>query len=657
MGHRIKKQRIELALQSEVGSFSLQSEVQAIYYRTLVPAIEAWCERVGGGERIITIDQLELDLGVVAKSNLEEALLQALTASLKTLFLEKLSTQSHTQESRMEEALITYLQKGTLPWWGESYSVNALMESWIFGAPSSTQSSLLWHALIEALESSSVMRSRFIEAFRNVVRNIQAPHNRGVITPAHSRVLLDLLLFKEEKRLDGILRVDLIYWVVSQSAFRGLDEMEHFLGEVMWGKLFNTLAHQPLWRIKELRPQNALLKELIAIVQHSSSLQIKTIDEKPTQGLSIRESKPPMIHDDEMDAIKRESSLKGLKKSHEDVLKQSPSNVQNASIRDNGAEKTSDLNPSVFSDISMKSTEIQSISSPDERPLEVLESSFKEMGFPIVFKQGTLPNADISLEKSECLEARNLVEGTSQKFLKQQTIEQRQGINKEEKSAWVMVDQVMKRASLQQSHHEKLKAWHIKEASKKELYHTSHSASVFAQSQRWNEHEERYLKGCGVVLFWPFLQRFFETLDLLEEGTFKTPTIAQKGVLLLHYLLFENLPEDECELALLKILCGLHPETVMTLSIECSDEEYSQADALLNALKHHWTPMKNSSDSGVREAFLQRFGVLRWRDGEWLLQVETKTIDILLSQLPWSYTIVKLPWMEHYLRVEWDKGY
>jgi hypothetical protein len=35
------------------------------------------------------------------------------------------------------------------------------------------------------------------------------------------------------------------------------------------------------------------------------------------------------------------------------------------------------------------------------------------------------------------------------------------------------------------------------------------------------------------------------------------------------------------------------------------------------------------------------------------LQVEGKALDILLDYLPWTLSIVKLPWMKKLLHIEW----
>ena len=40
-------------------------------------------------------------------------------------------------------------------------------------------------------------------------------------------------------------------------------------------------------------------------------------------------------------------------------------------------------------------------------------------------------------------------------------------------------------------------------------------------------------------------------------------------------------------------------------------------------------------------------------DRDWLLQVESSGCDVLLDQLPWSISTIRLPWMESLLWVEW----
>jgi hypothetical protein len=41
------------------------------------------------------------------------------------------------------------------------------------------------------------------------------------------------------------------------------------------------------------------------------------------------------------------------------------------------------------------------------------------------------------------------------------------------------------------------------------------------------------------------------------------------------------------------------------------------------------------------------------RTGAWLLRVERQAEDALLERLPWGWSWIRLPWMEHPLQVEW----
>jgi hypothetical protein len=45
--------------------------------------------------------------------------------------------------------------------------------------------------------------------------------------------------------------------------------------------------------------------------------------------------------------------------------------------------------------------------------------------------------------------------------------------------------------------------------------------------------------------------------------------------------------------------------------------------------------------------------LIRKEDGDWLLQVESRTFDVLLEHLPWGISMIKLPWMKKMLWVEW----
>lgn len=78
-----------------------------------------------------------------------------------------------------------------------------------------------------------------------------------------------------------------------------------------------------------------------------------------------------------------------------------------------------------------------------------------------------------------------------------------------------------------------------------------------------------------------------------------------------------------------------------------------QVDALLESVVEHWRVLEHTSIAGLRGSFLQRPGLLAEVDLVWQLRVEPHAFDVLVDQLPWSISTVKLPWMTTRLFTEW----
>ena len=169
----------------------------------------------------------------------------------------------------------------------------------------------------------------------------------------------------------------------------------------------------------------------------------------------------------------------------------------------------------------------------------------------------------------------------------------------------------------------------------------------------FGEAEEIYLHNAGLILLWPFLNRFFESLSLVQANQFIHPQANQRAVLLLQYLVDAATAIPEHLLPLNKLLCGLDLLEPVEANLDITELEKDECDNLLMAVIGHWPTLKRTSPEGVRQAFLQRAGVLRPYRGNWLLQVERKPYDVLLDQLPWSIRVVKLPWRSEILHVEW----
>jgi hypothetical protein len=160
-----------------------------------------------------------------------------------------------------------------------------------------------------------------------------------------------------------------------------------------------------------------------------------------------------------------------------------------------------------------------------------------------------------------------------------------------------------------------------------------------------------YIENAGLVLLHPFLPQFFEALNVIDEDKLLQP---DRPLCLLHFLVTGQVFAPEYELILPKILCNIPLETPVEANVELKIAELEEAEALLEAVIRHWKALRNTSIDGLRGTFLVRRGKVSLRDnGDWLLQVESKTFDILMDQLPWGISMIKLPWMSNMLWVEW----
>lgn len=169
----------------------------------------------------------------------------------------------------------------------------------------------------------------------------------------------------------------------------------------------------------------------------------------------------------------------------------------------------------------------------------------------------------------------------------------------------------------------------------------------------FSESDNLYVDNSGLVILWPFLERFFKRLDLLVERRFKNIAAVQRAVGLLQVLVTEMPAPPEYLLPLNKVLCGMEPTEVFDFGPPVTPAEAEECTGLLAAVIERAPILKNMSLPGFRGTFLLRKGVLGTRDGAWLLRIERETYDVVLDRFPWCWEWVNLPWMTAPLRVEW----
>lgn len=179
------------------------------------------------------------------------------------------------------------------------------------------------------------------------------------------------------------------------------------------------------------------------------------------------------------------------------------------------------------------------------------------------------------------------------------------------------------------------------------------TTSAGSASTTFSEAGELFVENAGLVILWPFLVRFFQSLGLLEKNRFKDAAAAHRAARLLQYVADGQPDAPEYLMALNKIICGLEWDTLLDPGPPLSKTETEECEALLQAVIANAPVLRNMRPDGLRGSFLLRKGLLRPVPGAWELHVEKATHDVVLERFPWSWSVVKLPWLEGVLAVEW----
>jgi hypothetical protein len=162
------------------------------------------------------------------------------------------------------------------------------------------------------------------------------------------------------------------------------------------------------------------------------------------------------------------------------------------------------------------------------------------------------------------------------------------------------------------------------------------------------------IENAGLIILYPYFKNLFNVLQLLNANQFIDEMCRHKAIVYLHYLVYNEMPEDESRLIFNKILCGADPETVIKLNeITFTEEELKQSTELKATVIKHWTKLGSTSIEGLTQTFLVRNGSLIFRDNNYNLHVERKGFDVLLDTLPWSLSIIRLPWNNYLINLNW----
>ncbi len=187
----------------------------------------------------------------------------------------------------------------------------------------------------------------------------------------------------------------------------------------------------------------------------------------------------------------------------------------------------------------------------------------------------------------------------------------------------------------------------------RQRYNDSSSDSSFHADTELGMEQRYVVYHSGVILLAPFFRKFFDACGLLEGLEWKSKDSQYQAVHLLKYLATGSKKAAEYCLVLEKLICGIAIEEPIPLEADLEEQQMRQAYELLASVIENWQALKNTSIDGLRATFLKRDGLITRKNDGWLLQVERKTLDVLLDSIPWGYSTITLPWNGYLIHVEW----
>ena len=611
--HIIKKQIIELNLSSQQGAFELQNEVSRIYHLKVIPLIDNLLSQFSDSETIHRINTLEINLGNIDINHLEQELIDKIVEQIqqqlaKTISLSSSSWSTQPQsktELRESSRLLSkkeVLSSETEGEAGENIGENKItsVNATRYQIPSDKIGSL---DIASKRASQLEIFSYFIQtgmlpwwAKKLSKQELEEYGDRSIINSPNQVKHIVQQSLKNAKQLQR-----LIYQFSDSTLLKiaGLftADLVQFIAD------YNTDI-APIFKQLE---QTRNIPEAKLRLQRWQGILFSLSSDSKTKVDKFRLIQANLLHIATSNGIKYPELLNNLVAKIEHLIRE-------------GKELKSTL-PEILEKIKIPSQDTQFIR--EEEQLKLLLSQLQKLSL----------NRQISPQDKQQINKLNNEIEILLNEINNPTLVQNQS------NAITRLNQL----------------WQIAQTLKINIQQELNSnQTTFPDSvDAFSDSDEIYIYNGGLILLWSFLNRFFVKIGLVQDKIFLNTISAERAALLLQYLVNNSTEIPEHILPLNKILCGIDLLEPIDTKLEITEQERAESENLLSAVIQNWSILKNTSIEGFRKAFLQRNGILRVRDGGWLLQVERETYDVLLDRIPWSIRVVKLPWMDNILYIEW----
>jgi hypothetical protein len=187
-----------------------------------------------------------------------------------------------------------------------------------------------------------------------------------------------------------------------------------------------------------------------------------------------------------------------------------------------------------------------------------------------------------------------------------------------------------------------------------ETAETAQKAPIVKLSAKENKKEVIQVKNAGLVLLNAYMVMMFERLGLCKDHRWIGEQQAMEAVHYLQFLVTGHSHTEEAWLPLNKLLCGLSLSHPVPEGVDMPDEQRALIEGLIRAAIGYWPALGSCTIQGFRGNWLVRNGLLSESEGKWELTVEKRAYDLLIDKSPFTFSIIRLPWMNKPLHVKWN---
>lgn len=713
--HTINRQIFELKVRSQENAFSLQQQVRTAWDAEVLPLLEEMLDELAGPDEVLRIDKLELDLGKIRAEKIGTDMKEKIRDALRTQLLkyksesvelnpaaavyqnqtafayENSGSQRISRVHSIREMLEYFFINGVLPWWAgdefQSPDIDELITESFAKEPVSTwkwmhQIAVNSPAALRrmSLQISPAAQKQILKSAANPVpvylekhagRMAQFLTSSGWTAPLPEEtaqlIFTSSLLLQTSETIAGAKEAEAIKVYISQLSAK-LQTPTPLLERRMYEGILSYAAKAPA---AELKKEKALITHFIEWEKSEPEAAAQISGDETLTLASITDGERLSISEEaeRVERILKQFFLK-LEMRMELRKKNSSSKITAKQIR-----KSSAQTESVFETNEAFHSEAEA---ETKLTIPVSERSEEEI---ISVKSKTVTEEEIAESISETEIAKTSLDISPAKVKSETAAETEK--TKHKKKA-ISEEQSVKSGKKQQPEAESIvplekkktiteSISETKSEIKKNITEAIMSADPLAETIEQEEelkqeeakrNEEEYLDEIkklpagmtrygGLALLGPFISGLFSVLKLVNEKEFISDEARNKAIFLLHYLATGKTKAPEFELSLHKLICGMKITDTVPRKVNLTAAEKTEAGLFLDDIAEQWPTLQGSSGEAMRNTFMRRNGIIEKKENAWLLRVERNPMDIMLDTLPWSLSIIKMPWMQQALYVEW----